>query len=115
MDSKLYIITGGAGFIGSALVCRMVKDGYRVRVFDNQSRGSASRLRDVKDKIDFIEGDIRDYGAVSRACQGAHCIIHLAFVNGTEQFYDTIQYGMDVFNVRKYIGGRYYLGLPLLF
>ena len=96
MDNKLYIITGGAGFIGSARVCRMVKDGYRIRVFDNQSRGSASRLRDVKDKIDFIEGDIRDYGAVSRACQGAHCIIHLAFVNGTEYFYSQPDLVLDV-------------------
>jgi len=96
MDKKHYIVTGGAGVIGSALVCRMVKDGYRVRVFDNQSRGSASRLRDIKDKIDFIEGDIRDYEAVTRACIGVDCVIHLAFVNGTEYFYSQPDLVLDV-------------------
>lgn len=87
MPKKSYLVTGGAGFIGAALVHKMIGEGYRVRVFDNQSRGSIDRLESIKSKIDFIEGDIRDFNSVKEACRGMDGIFHLAFVNGTEFFY----------------------------
>ena len=86
MNSKTYLVTGGTGFIGSAAVRRLVQDGHRVRVLDNDSRGSADRLRDVNGKFEFVRADIRDAEAVRRACQGVDSVVHLAYVNGTEFF-----------------------------
>ena len=87
MSPKTYLVTGGSGFIGSALVQRLVKEGHRVRVLDNQSRGSAARLSTVLGQIEFIEGDIRDAAVVDKAVSGVDSVCHLAFVNGTEFFY----------------------------
>ncbi|MCH7575744.1 MAG: NAD-dependent epimerase/dehydratase family protein [Candidatus Marinimicrobia bacterium] len=82
-----YLITGGTGFIGSALVKRLVKEDHSVRVFDNHFRGSADRLMNIAGKIDLVEGDIRDGEAVQKACEGMDIVCHLAFINGTELFY----------------------------
>ena len=96
MDRKHYLVTGGTGFLGSALVRRLVSDGHRVRVLDNNSRGNARRLHDVLDSAELIEADIRDAAAVDRACAGIDCICHLAFVNGTESFYSKPDLVLDV-------------------
>jgi nucleoside-diphosphate-sugar epimerase len=58
---KRYLITDGSGFIDSALVKRLVKDGLYVRVLDNNIRGVESRLNSVANDIDFVKADIRDY------------------------------------------------------
>jgi nucleoside-diphosphate-sugar epimerase len=84
---KKYLVTGGSGFIGSALVKRLLKDGNQVRVLDNNSRGNLRRLEGVLNKIEFIEGDIRDQQTVFNACKGVDSVCHLAYVNGTEFFY----------------------------
>ena len=84
--SKTYLVTGGSGFIGSALVIRLLENGYNVRVLDNNSRGRARRLKNVMNDIEFIEGDIRDYKVVSQNCKNVDCVCHLAYVNGTEFF-----------------------------
>ena len=94
--SKLYLVTGGAGFIGSALVRRMLQDGHGVRVLDNQSRGRAARLADVRDHVEFIEADVRDADAVRRAARGVDSLCHLASVNGTEWFYSRPEIVLDV-------------------
>jgi len=82
-----YLVTGGTGFIGSALVQRLVKDGNYVRVLDNDLRGSSKRLSGVFNRIDLVKTDIRDYKAVQNACRGIDCVCHLAYLNGTEFFY----------------------------
>lgn len=82
-----FLVTGGTGFIGSALVCRLVADGHTVRVLDDGSRGRARRLAGVADRIDMVNGDVRDAAAVARACAGMDAVCHLAAVNGTELFY----------------------------
>lgn len=93
---KKYLITGGAGFIGSALTRSLVGKGYEVTVFDDQSRGTLQRLEDIKNKFIFIDGDIRDKDAVAKACEGIGSVIHLAFVNGTEFFYTKPDLVLDV-------------------
>ena len=57
---KNILVTGGSGFIGSAIVKYLVKKKYNVVVFDNNSRGRSRRIKDVNNKISFIKGDIRD-------------------------------------------------------
>lgn len=94
--AKKYLVTGGAGFIGAALVKRLVRDGHEVRVLDNQSRGSAERLAEVKEEIEFIQGDIRDSETVQRATRGVESCVHLAYVNGTEFFYTKPELVLDV-------------------
>ena len=94
--NKKYLVTGGTGFIGSALVKRMVKEGYSVRVLDNDVRGAKERLKDVYDKIEFIEADVRDANAVRKACNGTDSVIHLAYINGTEYFYKMPELVLEV-------------------
>jgi nucleoside-diphosphate-sugar epimerase len=94
--TKSYLVTGGAGFLGSALVRRLLQEGYTVRVLDNESRGSASRLADVSREFDFVEADIRDSDAVQQAVSGMDGVCHLAFVNGTEFFYSMPELVLDV-------------------
>jgi nucleoside-diphosphate-sugar epimerase len=96
MSSRFYLVTGGAGFIGAPLVRRLVQDGHKVRVLDNQSRGSAERLRDVSNDVEFVSADIRDANAVLQAVKGVESAIHLAFINGTEFFYSKPDLVLDV-------------------
>ena len=56
MDEKTFIVTGGAGFIGSRLVKRLIADGYEVVVIDNLHTGSMSNLEDVLDEVELIKG-----------------------------------------------------------
>lgn len=86
--SKRILVAGGVGFLGSALVKCLLRDGHPVRVFDNESRGSRNRLREVSSSIEFIHGDIRDTEAVMGACEGIETVFHLAAVNGTQFFYE---------------------------
>ena len=94
--AKSYLVTGGSGFIGAALVRRLVARGERVRVLDNLSRGNQRRLGDVVGDVEFVEADIRDAAAVSRAAKGIDCVVHAAFVNGTQFFYSMPQLVLDV-------------------
>ena len=90
------MVTGGAGFIGAALVRRLVKDGYSVRILDNFSRGAPRRLQDLADDIEIINADIRDSDSVIQAAAGVDAVVHLASVNGTEFFYSRPELCLDV-------------------
>jgi nucleoside-diphosphate-sugar epimerase len=90
------LVTGGSGFIGSGLVKALVKAGHRVRVLDDNSRGSPRRLEHVAKDIEFIAGDIRNAADVEKAVQGVDEVHHLAFVNGTEFFYSQPDLVLDV-------------------
>lgn len=94
--SNRVLVTGGSGFIGAALVKRLVQAGCAVRVLDDNSRGRPRRLTDVEKDIEFVGGDVRDAAAVSRAAKGMDEVHHLAFVNGTEFFYSAPELVLDV-------------------
>ena len=79
-DGNLYLVTGGAGFIGSHIAEALVKRGDRVRALDNLITGRGENLSHLADKIEFIEGDIRDYDTALRAARGARVIFHQAAV-----------------------------------
>ena len=72
------LVTGGAGFIGSHSVDALLAQGARVRVLDNLSTGSLDNLRQVRDRIEIIEGDIRDPLCVASALQDITHVLHLA-------------------------------------
>src|SRR6266480_3536886 len=91
-----YLVTGASGFIGSALVRALLKNGNDVRALDNESRGSRHRLRDIESQIEWIEGDVRDSSTVTRAVQGVDAVWHLAAINGTEFFYSRPELVLEV-------------------
>ncbi len=73
-----FLITGGAGFIGSNLVDLLLDEGYEVRVFDDLSTGFKKNLNHVMDKIDFVEGSITDKPLCLKVMEGVDKVIHLA-------------------------------------
>ena len=78
MESLKVLVTGGAGFIGSHLVKALVKAGHQVRVLDNLFTGSVENLADVLNAIEFVRGDVRDYGVIESAVRGVDAVVHLA-------------------------------------
>ena len=74
------LVTGGAGFIGSHLVDRLVDEGYDVCILDNLSSGKLSNINGPlkEDKVEFVEGDIRDASVVDKALVGVDVVVHLA-------------------------------------
>lgn len=75
-----FLVTGGAGFIGSHIAERLVKDGHRVRVLDNLSTGKRGNLAAMADQCEFIHGDAADAKTVAAAVKDIHGIFHLAAV-----------------------------------
>jgi UDP-glucose 4-epimerase len=73
-----YLVTGGAGFIGSNIVDELVRRGASVVVLDDLSAGKESNLAGVRDRIDLHVGSITDLPATQKACEGADYVIHLA-------------------------------------
>lgn len=95
--NKIYLVTGGLGFIGSAVVRELVNDGNSVRIFDNFSRNSKINKNEIaNDRVKLIEGDIRNERQLSIAAEGVDSIIHLAYVNGTDRFYRQPELVLDV-------------------
>lgn len=95
MDGSRVLVTGGTGFIGSALVRLLREKDCYVRVFDNNFRGSGKNLRDVSG-IEVVEGDIRSPREVKPVVKGIDTVFHLAFINGTENFYRIPELVLDV-------------------
>lgn len=74
----MYLVTGGAGFIGSNIVEALVRSGVAVRVLDNLANGKRENLAAFGDRVEWVEGDIRDPSACERAVSGASVVLHLA-------------------------------------
>ena len=73
-----YLVTGGAGFIGSNICRTLVRQGFSVRVVDNLLTGKKSNLADILNKIDFIEGDIGNRDVAKKAVDGMDVVLHQA-------------------------------------
>ncbi len=73
-----YLVTGGAGFIGSNIVWKLVELGHDVRVLDNFLTGNRENLSEILDKIALIESDIRDFEAVQQASRNVDYVLHIA-------------------------------------
>jgi len=78
------LVTGGAGFIGSHVVDRLVADGLQVRVLDDLSTGTLKNLAAVRDVIEFVQGDIADPVTVAAAVADCRGVVHLAAVASVE-------------------------------
>jgi UDP-N-acetylglucosamine/UDP-N-acetyl-alpha-D-glucosaminouronate 4-epimerase len=79
-NMALYLVTGAAGFIGSALVRALLERGERVRGFDNFETGNPENIREVAEQIDFRQADLLDLNALHSACQGVDYVLHQAAI-----------------------------------
>ncbi len=95
MDKRV-VVTGGGGFIGAYLVKRLVADGWNAAVVDTMVRGDASRFAEVADDVELFTCDVRDQEALQHAFTGAEVVMHLAAINGTENFYKRPELVLDV-------------------
>jgi nucleoside-diphosphate-sugar epimerase len=95
-NRKTFLVTGGTGFIGSNICELLIKANHNVKVFDNNSRGSISKIKKIRKKIRFIKGDIRNKESLNRALKNTDAVIHLAYINGTKYFYSKPVLILDV-------------------
>jgi len=83
-----YLVTGGAGFIGSNLVEELVRRGERVRVLDNFSTGKRENIAPWLERIELIAGDVCDLGTVRRAMEGVDYVLHQAALSSVPRSID---------------------------
>ena len=97
MIKKNYLVTGGSGFLGYSLVKRLLPSAKKIIIFDNNFRGSFKKFNlKNKKKIIFKKGDIRKKEHLSKVIKGIDVIYHLAFINGTKNFYLNPKLVLDV-------------------
>lgn len=94
-----FVVTGGAGFIGSHIVEELLKYNYHVTVIDNLLEGKEENLAHVMDRIEFIKGDIRDKAALKQAFVGADFVLHQAGLRSVAKSFDAPEDYIDV-NIR---------------
>lgn len=75
---SVFLVTGGAGFIGSNIAEALIGMGHAVRILDDFSTGSRGNIAGFKDKAEIIEGSICDYDTCLKAAEGAHYVLHQA-------------------------------------
>lgn len=85
IEMKNVLITGGAGFIGSHIAEALVAQGCHVTVIDNLASGHLKNLNGMNDRIQFVEGDIRDEELLSRVTKGCDVVFHQAAVVSVTQ------------------------------
>ncbi|MCX5790561.1 MAG: SDR family oxidoreductase [Elusimicrobia bacterium] len=85
---RIWLVTGGAGFIGSNIAEELARQGKRVRVLDNLSTGKRSHMASFIDRVDFMKGDIRDLDACRRAMKGVDYVCHQAAIRSVPKSVD---------------------------
>jgi len=94
---KTYLITGGTGFIGSAIAKRLIKEkNCKVICTDSNLRGDLRKIREIKNSVKFIKQDIRNLKSLKKISKKVDSIIHLAFLNGTKNFYEKPGLVLDI-------------------
>ena len=96
MKKKTFLVTGGTGFIGSNICKLLLKKNYNVKIFDNNFRGSSSKIVNIKKKVKFIKGDVRNIKSLNKAMKHTDAVIHLAYINGTKYFYTKPVLTLDI-------------------
>ena len=93
-ENSLFLVTGGAGFIGSNLAEALLNMGHRGRVLDNLSTEYAKNIAGLREnpKFEFVEGDIRDAALCNRVCKGADYVPHQAAVGVPESIEQPVEY-----------------------
>ena len=106
-------ITGGAGFIGQALVKRFLRRGWKVTIFDSLMRNAMQYFKDspAQHGLQFIQGDVRDLAAVKSAIDGATLVFHLAAIAGVSKYFSIPAEVMEInvigtYNVLEAAKGR---------
>ena len=94
MKHRKILITGGSGFLGSNLAKELAESGNQVTLFDNEFRGKIERIKGLK--VKYVKGDIRNYKDLKKLGNKYDAIYHLAFINGTDFFYNEPQLVLDV-------------------
>jgi len=90
------LVTGGAGFIGSHIVARLLHLGERVRILDDFSTGKWSNLEGFRDDVEVVEGDLRDPGALARAVKGCDVVYQQAALRSVPRSIDDPRANNDV-------------------
>jgi nucleoside-diphosphate-sugar epimerase len=90
------LVTGGAGFIGSHLVEELAANGCRVTVLDNLSTGHRRNIEHLADRIEFIEGDIRDAALLDKVIGGCEVVFHQAAVVSVTQSVEDPSHACEV-------------------
>ena len=90
------LVTGGAGFIGSHIVEHLVKNGDDVTVLDNLKTGKEKNLAKINDKINFVNGDIRDYVLLEKLFNDISCVFHQAALASVPQSFNMKDEYIDV-------------------
>ena len=89
---RTFLVTGGAGFIGSHIATALATRGDRVRVLDNLSTGFRSNLEHIADSVELFEGDITDADIVGKAVDGVDCVFHQAALASVPR---SVEFPMD--------------------
>jgi UDP-glucose 4-epimerase len=91
-----FLVTGGLGFIGSHLTQYLVNRGDSVVVIDNQTTGKTDNIQNIFNKIEYINGDIRDYDLLQKSVKDIDGIFHLAALASVQQSFNEIDKYTDV-------------------
>lgn len=85
---ETYLVTGGAGFIGSNIVEELLKKGHKVKIIDSFITGTRENIEPFKNDIELIEDDIRNIDAVKKAAKGADYVLHQAALRSVPKSVD---------------------------
>ena len=87
-NEKIWLVTGGAGFIGSNIAEELVRQGKRVRIFDNLSTGNLTHMANFREKVEFLRGDVRAFEDCQKAVKDADYVIHQAAIRSVPKSVD---------------------------